>query len=111
MTERNKKVDQIKNFIYELRKEIGHDEEFQEIVFDEPNDIILWLEELCRWDIIRSKDGIQKEKGSLKIDDNVTKLTEKTFKRLAKLMELKSKLGLEGKLTLSPADMKVITED
>lgn len=105
------KIDVVKKFIKDLRKDIGDDKEFEKITFDGADDIILWLEELCRWDIIRSKEGIQKEKVSPKIDDNVTKLTEKTFKRLAKLLELKARLGLEGKLTLSPADIKVLTEE
>ncbi len=66
-----------------------------EITFDTPEDVLMWLEELSRYDLIRLAKAIETEVG---IDNDITRLNAEVTKRLEKVIKLKRTKAKEGTL-------------
>jgi hypothetical protein len=83
-------IDRIRAMFPSLDEEL-----ITEIVFDEPEDVLLWLEELTRYDIVRLKKGILDEES---IDHDLTKLNAEITKRLEKIIKLKRTKAEKGEI-------------
>ncbi len=101
--------------IRDMRKKIGNVKLYKRIMFDSPESIINWLEEITRRDIDRSTYGLTVEKKSGgDINHDLTKLHDTLTKRLVKILELKKKKGKKKKLDfedIDPATLKLLTEE
>ena len=75
----------------ELREKIGNDDLYKRIMFNSPESILNWLEEIARRDIDRATDAIRKERADGELNRDLTKLHETLEKRLIKILELKKK--------------------
>ena len=83
--------------IEELRKALPkeYNHYLKDIKFDTPEDVLLWLEELVRYDIVRLKKGMQQEDD---LNHEVTKLSSEVTKRLEKVIKLKRTKAEKGGL-------------
>lgn len=96
----------------ELREKIGNDELYKRIMFNSPESILNWLEEIARRDIDRATDAIRKEKADGQLNRDLTKLHETLEKRLIKILDLKKKK--KGKKMdwedIDPATLRILEE-
>lgn len=84
------------NIIDKVREMLPTDfEMIDEITFDSPEDVLMWLEELSRYDLIRLARAIETEDG---IDNDITRLNAEVTKRLEKVIMLKRTKAKEGSL-------------
>lgn len=84
------------NIIDKVREMLPTDfEMIDEITFDSPEDVLMWLEELSRYDLIRLARAIETEDG---IDNDITRLNAEVTKRLEKVIKLKRTKAKEGSL-------------
>ena len=98
----------------ELREKIGNEDTYKRILFNSPESVLNWLEEIARRDIDRATDEIRREKSGNVLNRDLTKLHETLTKRLLKILEIKTKKKGKKKLgweDFSPADIRLITED
>lgn len=85
-----------KKTIDEIRESLPQDfNMMKDIVFDEPEDVLLWLEELVRYDIVRISKAIELEED---IDHDITKLNEAVTKRLKDVIKIKRTKAEKGEL-------------
>jgi hypothetical protein len=84
------------NIIDKVREMLPTDfEMIDEITFDTPEDVLMWLEELSRYDLIRLARAIETEEG---IDNDITRLNAEVTKRLEKVIKLKRTKAEKGSL-------------
>ena len=96
----------------ELREKIGNDDLYKRIMFNSPESILNWLEELARRDIDRATDAIRREKEDGQLNRDLTKLHETLEKRLVKILQLRKKKKskkMEWE-DIDPATLRILEE-
>ena len=83
------------NIIKQIRELIGDEDFIEQITFSTPEDVLMWMEELTRYDIVRLSKAISVEE---KLESDVTKLNAEVSKKLEKIIKLKRIKEEKGQL-------------